>query len=99
MTRKVPRPPADWEKKLASARSQADRHKQTYTIHVVTPMFGGGVEPGVNDPITPIRPTSIRGHLRFWWRGPAARTFRPRKPFGNAKPRSGDRRTTQARCP
>jgi len=35
---------------------------------VITPVFGGGVQPGVNDPITLIRPSSIRGHLRFWWR-------------------------------
>jgi CRISPR-associated protein Cmr1 len=35
---------------------------------VITPIFGGGVDAGVNDPITLIRPSSIRGHLRFWWR-------------------------------
>jgi CRISPR-associated protein Cmr1 len=35
---------------------------------VITPIFGGGVEAGANDPVTPIRPSSIRGHLRFWWR-------------------------------
>jgi len=37
-------------------------------IKVVTPLFGGGAEAGVNDPVTPIRGSSIRGHLRFWWR-------------------------------
>jgi CRISPR-associated protein Cmr1 len=42
--------------------------EQTYTIKVITPLFGGGVEAGVPDPITLIRPSSIRGHLRFWWR-------------------------------
>jgi CRISPR-associated protein Cmr1 len=31
-------------------------------------MFGGGVEPGEPDPVTLIRSTAIRGHLRFWWR-------------------------------
>ena len=31
-------------------------------------MFGGGVEPGEPDPSLPIRGTSIRGQLRFWWR-------------------------------
>ncbi|MDF0589656.1 type III-B CRISPR module RAMP protein Cmr1 [Candidatus Methanocrinis natronophilus] len=41
---------------------------QTYKIQVITPIVGGGVEPGKNDFITPIRPSSIRGHLRFWWR-------------------------------
>ncbi|MGH8593358.1 MAG: type III-B CRISPR module RAMP protein Cmr1 [Gammaproteobacteria bacterium] len=43
-------------------------HPCTYTIEVITPLFGGGVETGVNDPVTLIRPSSIRGHLRFWWR-------------------------------
>jgi len=37
-------------------------------IQVITPIFGGGAEAGINDPVTPIRPSSIRGHLRFWWR-------------------------------
>lgn len=41
---------------------------RVYTIKVVTPMFGGGVDPGVADPVTPIRVPTIRGHLRFWWR-------------------------------
>lgn len=35
---------------------------------LITPLFGGGVEAGVNDPITPIRASGIRGQLRFWWR-------------------------------
>lgn len=35
---------------------------------LITPLFGGGVEAGEADPITPIRGTEIRGHLRFWWR-------------------------------
>lgn len=41
---------------------------RTYEIQVITPLFGGGTEAGVNDPVTLIRPSSIRGHLRFWWR-------------------------------
>lgn len=35
---------------------------------VITPMYGGGVEPGNADPISVVRATEIRGHLRFWWR-------------------------------
>jgi len=35
---------------------------------LITPLFGGGVEPGVADPVTLIRGPEIRGHLRFWWR-------------------------------
>jgi CRISPR-associated protein Cmr1 len=39
-----------------------------YQIELITPMFGGGVKPRVNDPSFPIRPTAIRGQLQFWWR-------------------------------
>src|SRR6185369_181676 len=42
---------------------------------LITPLFGGGVEPGVNDAITPISGKSIRGHLRFWWRATRAGQF------------------------
>lgn len=31
-------------------------------------MFGGGAEAGRADDSFPVRPTSIRGHLQFWWR-------------------------------
>ncbi len=41
---------------------------RSYTIELVTPMFGGGVKAGEPDPSMPIRPTEIRGQLRFWWR-------------------------------
>ena len=44
-------------------------------IQVVTPMFGGGSEAGVPDPVTLIRPSSIRGHLRFWWRATRGADF------------------------
>jgi CRISPR-associated protein Cmr1 len=37
-------------------------------IRAITPVFGGGTTPGENDPVTMVRPSSIRGHLRFWWR-------------------------------
>jgi len=35
---------------------------------VITALYGGGVEPAQADPITVVRATEIRGHLRFWWR-------------------------------
>jgi CRISPR-associated protein Cmr1 len=41
---------------------------RAYRVSVITPLFGGGVEAGVNDPVTLIRGASIRGQLRFWWR-------------------------------
>lgn len=41
---------------------------QRYTCRLLTPMYGGGVEPGVVDRSMPIRATAIRGQLRAWWR-------------------------------
>ncbi len=41
---------------------------QEREYELITPLFGGGVEPGIADPVTVIRATEIRGHLRFWWR-------------------------------
>ncbi|MCY4638524.1 MAG: type III-B CRISPR module RAMP protein Cmr1 [Acidobacteria bacterium] len=35
---------------------------------LVTPMYGGGVKPGEVDREMPIRPSTVRGQLRFWWR-------------------------------
>lgn len=42
--------------------------KQTRKYELITPLFGGGVDPATADPVTIIRGTSIRGQLRFWWR-------------------------------
>ncbi|MGH7773907.1 MAG: type III-B CRISPR module RAMP protein Cmr1 [Candidatus Binatia bacterium] len=55
--------------------SRHDTISKKYTIEVITPLFGGGVEPGFNDPVTLIRPSSIRGHLRFWWRATQGARF------------------------
>lgn len=41
---------------------------ETRRYKLITPLFGGGVEPGEADPITVVRATEVRGHLRFWWR-------------------------------
>lgn len=48
---------------------------KSYSIHLVTPLFGGGVEAGKNDPVTLIRGASIRGQLRFWWRATRGARF------------------------
>lgn len=40
----------------------------TLRLKVITPLFGGGYEPREVDPVCIIRPATIRGHLRFWWR-------------------------------
>ena len=38
------------------------------SCELVTPMYGGGVKSVVVDEQMPIRTSSIRGQLRFWWR-------------------------------
>jgi len=53
----------------------APEASRRYEIELITPMFGGGVEPRTNDPSFPIRPTAIRGQLRFWWRATRGRQF------------------------
>jgi CRISPR-associated protein Cmr1 len=45
-----------------------DRVRQVRHYKLITPLFGGGVEPNHADPITVVRGTEVRGHLRFWWR-------------------------------
>ena len=40
--------------------------ERTYTL--LTPLFGGWVEPREADPVSVVRATAVRGHLRFWWR-------------------------------
>jgi CRISPR-associated protein Cmr1 len=42
-------------------------------------MFGGGVSTRVNDPSFPIRPTSIRGQLQFWWRATVGAQYATRQ--------------------
>ncbi len=44
------------------------RIRQVRHYKLITPLFGGGVEPNRADPITIVRGTEIRGQLRFWWR-------------------------------
>ncbi|MGH8012915.1 MAG: type III-B CRISPR module RAMP protein Cmr1 [Candidatus Binataceae bacterium] len=42
---------------------------------MVTPLFGGGAEAGTVDETLPIRGTSIRGQLQFWWRATRGADF------------------------
>ena len=59
--------------------TESDRHpdrvSELLDISVVTPIFGGGVEAGVNDPVTLVRSPGIRGQLRFWWRATKGKAF------------------------
>src|SRR5579885_2324927 len=52
---------------------------RSYEIELITPLFGGGVETRVNDPSFPIRPTSIRGQLQFWWRATVGAQYATRQ--------------------
>jgi len=54
----------------SDAKTPARSHivERQYKLRLVTPMFGGGAVAGQIDPQMPIRASSIRGQLRFWWR-------------------------------
>lgn len=51
------------------------KKKKVYEIQLITPLFGGGVEGGKVDSLTPIHGTAIRGQLRFWWRASRGARF------------------------
>ncbi|TMC18979.1 MAG: type III-B CRISPR module RAMP protein Cmr1 [Chloroflexi bacterium] len=42
--------------------------EQKRKYELITPLYGGGVTPHQADPISVVRATEVRGHLRFWWR-------------------------------
>ncbi len=42
--------------------------EQRRKYRLITPLYGGGVNPNEADPITIVRATEIRAQLRFWWR-------------------------------
>ncbi|GIW78264.1 MAG: type III-B CRISPR module RAMP protein Cmr1 [Gemmatales bacterium] len=58
---------------------------KTYTIQLITPMFGGGVEPGEPDESMPIRATEIRGQLQFWWRATAGAKYSTKEELREAQ--------------
>lgn len=61
--RRVPKSPPPVVK-----RANDDVIVETRSYKLLTPLFGGGVEKQVADPVTVVRAPEIRGHLRFWWR-------------------------------
>jgi CRISPR-associated protein Cmr1 len=58
---------------------------ETREYELITPLFGGGVKTKEADPITVIRGSSIRGHLRFWWRATRLAQFRTLEDFRNGE--------------
>ncbi len=72
MTRKLP----DIKPPVLECRDDApDIHIRSY--RVITPLFGGGVEPQHADPISVVRASEIRGQLRFWWRATQGGQYGP----------------------
>ena len=65
--------PAKLTVKEKSLRKNCETITRTYKL--ITPMFGGGFEAAKYDPITPIRASSIKGQLRFWWRATCGGQF------------------------
>ena len=63
MTRKpkISPPPVD-------LRTDPSVIQQVRHYRLITPLYGGGVEPNKADPISVVRGSEVRGHLRFWWR-------------------------------
>jgi len=53
---------------LNRVKRQDEIITETREYTVITPIYGGGVDAGKPDEVTPIRVPTIRGHLRFWWR-------------------------------
>ena len=66
---------AECPNKPQSGYPQSDVFMRTYDIQVITQISGGGIRAGEYDPVTPIRPSSIRGHLRSWWRATTGAKF------------------------
>jgi len=70
MSRKdLPTPP------VVKREERAGWVKQTRKYKVITPLYGGGEETQKADSLTVVRPTEIRGQLRFWWRATRGGAF------------------------
>ncbi len=71
MRRITVRDPAVLERWRQAVRSvpPADRQvRWSFKVDLLTPAYGGGVEPGSCEQDRPFRLPSIRVQLRFWWR-------------------------------
>jgi CRISPR-associated protein Cmr1 len=54
-------------------------------LKTITPMFGGSAKTREVDRENPVRPSSVRGHLRFWWRATAGAGFSSAKELFDAE--------------
>jgi CRISPR-associated protein Cmr1 len=67
------------QKRTRKNRGGTDIGCITVRVRVVTPILGGSAKPRELDDIDGIRPSTIRGHLRFWWRALNAHTCKTSK--------------------
>lgn len=65
-------------------------------LSLATPMIGGGADAGKVDVLWPIRPSSIRGQLRWWWRASFAGEFRSVEAMRDAESAIFGGRVTQS---
>jgi CRISPR-associated protein Cmr1 len=54
--------------RLRALRGGPMQSSFSVSLQVVTPILGGSSQPREIDRVEVIRPATIRGHLRFWWR-------------------------------
>jgi RAMP superfamily protein len=71
MVMRKPKPvldPAAAETAWREAAGARAATTKIYDCQTLTPLYGGGVKAGEVDTELPIRPSGLRGQLRFWWR-------------------------------
>lgn len=56
------------EARRRSSRGGRELCTISLEVKVVTPILGGGSQTRALDEVDVIRPATLRGHLRFWWR-------------------------------
>ncbi len=49
-------------------RYSEKHHKIVANLKIITPIFGGGFDAGSTPENLEIRSSTVKGHLRFWWR-------------------------------
>ncbi|MDG4550917.1 MAG: type III-B CRISPR module RAMP protein Cmr1 [Candidatus Contendobacter sp.] len=45
-----------------------NNNRRSFQVTTITPVYGGGITAGEPDAEMPVRASTIRGQLRFWWR-------------------------------
>lgn len=81
-----PRSPGELPtKRPGRTRGGPETESFTLRLEVVTPILGGGPKLRDVDRVDIIRPPTIRGHLRFWWRALYALGFQTPKALFEAE--------------